>query len=155
MAIRKILLETDETLRKKSRSVTDFNQRLWDILDDMSDTLTEANGTGLAAPQVGILRRIVIIDVGEGQVEYINPEIIESEGEQKEVEGCLSIPGQWGIVARPQKVRVKAQDRYGKPFTAEGEDLLAIAFCHEIDHLDGILYTDKVIEMVQPEELER
>lgn len=155
MAIRNILTEENdsETLRKKSREVTEFGKRLGILLDDMVETLHDADGVGLAAPQIGVLKRVVVIDVGEGVIELVNPIIIKEEGEQQAAEGCLSIPGEYGITKRPQKVTVRAFDRNGKAFTVSGEDLLARAFCHEIDHLDGILFTDHVLRMLSPEEL--
>jgi len=121
-----------------------FDLRLWLLLRDMADTMYKANGVGLAAPQVGILRRVVVIDVGDGLIELVNPEIIATEGEQEGPEGCLSLPGRQGYVRRPNKVTVRALDRNGKPFEITGEGLLARAFCHELDHLDGILYIDKM-----------
>lgn len=139
---RKIVKLGDETLRKTSKRMEKFDLRLWLLLRDMRETMSKADGVGLAAPQVGILRRVVVIDVGDGPIELVNPEIIEAEGEQAGAEGCLSIPGRTGYVARPNKVKVKAQDRNGKPFEIEGEGLLARALCHEIDHLDGRLYID-------------
>ena len=145
MAIRNIVKDGDPVLRKICRSVINFDEKLATLLDDMIDTMYEANGVGLAAPQVGILRRICVIDVGEGPIELINPAIISEEGDQIGDEGCLSIPGQSGLVKRPMKVTVKAQDRSGNTFEVSGEGLLARAFCHEIDHLNGILYTDRVI----------
>ena len=146
MALRNIVKDGDPILRKKCRPVTDFNERLHMLLEDMKDTLIYANGAGLAAPQVGIMRRIAIVSVDDDYFELINPEIIKTEGEETSPEGCLSIPGVCGTVSRPYKVTVKAQDRFGKEFTAKGEGLLARAFCHEIDHLDGILFKDKIIE---------
>ena len=151
MAIRQIVKEGDEILTKKCREVTDFNERLSILIDDMFDTMYEAIGAGLAAPQVGILRRIVVIDVGE-PIELVNPVILEQSGEQKEVEGCLSCPGIWGITKRPMKVKVRAQDRKGVFHEYDGEELLARAFCHEIDHLDGILFKSHVVEYVNIEE---
>ncbi len=145
MAIRNIVKDGDPVLRKICRSVINFDEKLATLLDDMIDTMYEANGVGLAAPQVGILRRVCVIDVGDGPIELINPAIISEEGDQIGDEGCLSIPGQSGLVKRPMKVTVKAQDRNGNTFEVSGEGLLARAFCHEIDHLNGILYTDKVI----------
>lgn len=139
---RKIVKLGDETLRKTSKKMEKFDLRLWLLLRDMKETMSKADGVGLAAPQVGILRRVVVIDVGDGPIELVNPEIIEAEGEQAGAEGCLSIPGRTGYVVRPNKVKVKAQDRNGKPFEIEGEGLLARALCHEIDHLDGRLYID-------------
>ena len=155
MAILKIVtLEDEEILRKQCRPVDKITSRTLTLLDDMYDTMQAANGVGLAAPQVGILRRIVIVDVGEGLIELINPEIISTEGEQEGEEGCLSVPEEVGIVKRPMKVTVKAIDREGKPFTVTGEGLLARAFCHELDHLDGVLYIDRASRMLTPEELE-
>ena len=148
MAVRKILRIGDETLRRKARPVEVFDKRLHTLLDDMAETMYSADGAGLAAPQVGILRRVVVIDVGEGIIELINPEILSAEGEQINPEGCLSIPGRRCTVARPQKVVVKAQDRNGDPFELTGEGFLAIAVSHELDHLDGVLYIDKMIEDV-------
>lgn len=149
MAIRKIVkLGEDEVLRKHARKVDKFDKRLWTLMDDMADTMYEADGAGLAAPQVGILKRVVVIDVGEGLVELVNPEILSQEGTQICVEGCLSVPGRHGKVERPAKVRVHAQTRRGDPIELEGEGFLANALCHEIDHLDGIIYVDKMIEDV-------
>ena len=142
--IREIVKIGDEVLRKKCHSVEKFDAKLHALLDDMYETMQEANGVGLAAPQIGILRRIVVIDVGEGKIELINPEIVKTSGEQTGEEGCLSCPGQWGEVTRPMKVTVKAQDRFGNEFKMKGTELLARAFCHEIDHLDGVLFVDKV-----------
>ena len=153
MALRTIIKEGDERLRKKSRPVTEFNERLWTLLDDMYETM-KGDGVGIAAPQVGILRRAVVIDVGEGRHELVNPEIVEQEGDQYGGEGCLSVPGQYGMVHRPQKLRVRAQDRYGKPFELEAEGYLAVAVCHETDHLDGVLFIDKADRMLDPEERE-
>ena len=153
MALRTIIKEGDERLRKKSRPVTEFNERLWTLLDDMYETM-KGDGVGIAAPQVGILGRAVVIDVGEGRHELVNPEIVEQEGDQYGGEGCLSVPGQYGMVHRPQKLRVRAQDRYGKPFELEAEGYLAVAVCHETDHLDGVLFIDKADRMLDPEELE-
>ncbi|MBQ8506109.1 MAG: peptide deformylase [Clostridia bacterium] len=149
MAIRKIVkLGEDDVLRKHARKVDKFDKRLWTLLDDMADTMYEADGAGLAAPQVGILKRVVVIDVGEGLIELVNPEIIEAEGEQVCIEGCLSVPGKRGKVIRPAKVRVHAQDRNGQHIEFEGEEFLANAVCHELDHLDGVVYVDKMIEDV-------
>lgn len=152
MALRNIVKDGDPVLRKKCREVTSFDERLHILLDDMKETLAYANGAGLAAPQVGILKRVALVSVDEDYFELINPEIIAAEGEQTDPEGCLSIPGVCGTVSRPYKVTVKAQDRYGKEFTATGEALLARAFCHELDHLDGILFKDKIIEYYEYEE---
>ena len=149
MAIRKIVeMDKDDILRKHARRVDKFDKRLAVLLDDMADTMYEADGVGLAAPQVGILKRCVVIDVGEGLIELVNPEILWTEGEVVDVEGCLSVPGRRCTVARPEKVRVHAQDRRGEHIEVEGEGLLARCLCHELDHLDGILYVDKMIEDV-------
>ena len=145
MALRNIVKEGDPVLRKTARSVLDFDEKLAQLLDDMKETMYEADGCGLAAPQVGILRRICIVDVGDGLIEMVNPVIIEESGVQEESEGCLSLPGEYGITRRPMNVTVKAQDRNGNTFTVSGEALKARAFCHEIDHLNGILCIDKVI----------
>lgn len=143
MAIRNIVKIGDDVLRKVCRTQLTFDAKLHQILDDMKETMYKAEGVGLAAPQVGILRRYVIVNVGDGLVELINPVIIEESGEQTGQEGCLSIPGQSKEVTRPMKVTVRAQDRYGNTFTMSAEGLKARAFCHEIDHLNGILYIDK------------
>lgn len=147
MAIRTILNITDdnETLRKKSREITEIDDRIKTLLDDMKDTMYAANGVGLAAPQVGILRRAVVIDIGEGLIELINPVIVYKKGEQIDAEGCLSVPGRSGTVARPEKVKVRALNRNGEEILIDGEGLLARALCHEIDHLDGTVYIDKMI----------
>ncbi len=152
MAIREIRKTPDEVLYKKSREVTDFDERLHTLLDDMADTMYEANGVGLAAVQVGILKRVVVIDTGEGIMELINPEIIETAESQTGTEGCLSFPGQWGIVTRPNYVKVKALDRFGNEQILEGRELLARAFCHEIEHLDGHAFIEKVEKFVNPDE---
>ena len=146
--VRKILHLGDETLRKVSKPMQKFDLRLWLLLRDMADTMYKAEGVGLAAPQVGILRRVVVIDVQDdrGLIELVNPEILFSEGEAISTEGCLSVPGRRGTVKRPEKVRVHAQDRKGKDIEVEGEGLLAVCLCHELDHLDGVLYVDKMIE---------
>ena len=149
MAIRKIVkLGEDDVLRKHCRKVDKFDKRLHVLLDDMADTMYEADGAGLAAPQVGILKRVVVIDVGEGLIELVNPEIIASEGTQMCTEGCLSVPGKRGKVERPAIVRVHAQDRDGNHIELEGEEFLANAICHELDHLDGVIYVDKMLEDV-------
>ncbi len=148
MAIREIVTEQEDTLRKKSRVVTEFNDKLHNLLDDMADTMYDVGGVGLAAVQIGILRQVITIDIDEGLIELINPEIIQTEGVQDGPEGCLSSPNEFGLVERPNRVVVKAQDRFGKSFTIEGEGLLARAFCHEIDHLSGILFKDLVSEMI-------
>ncbi len=154
MAILNIVKEGDPTLRKVCRPVVEITPRILTLLDDMRETLIEANGAGLAAPQVGILRRIALVDLGEEIVELINPEIIETEGEQEEVEGCLSVPDVWGVTRRPAYVKVKAMNRNGEEFTVEGEGLNARCLCHEIDHLDGHLFTDNVLHILSPEEVE-
>ena len=149
MAIRKIVkLGEDEVLRKRSRKVDKFDKRLEQLLDDMADTMYEADGAGLAAPQVGILKRCVVIDVGEGLIELVNPEILSAEGTQMCIEGCLSVPGRRGKVERPEKVIVHAQDRKGRHIELEGDGFLANAICHELDHLDGVVYVDKMLEDV-------
>ncbi len=147
MALREVVKIGDDVLRKKCREVTVFDDRLRELLDDMVETLQTEDGAGLAAPQVGILKRAVVVDVRDkhGVIEFINPEILSSEGTQQGDEGCLSDPGVWCVVERPKKVTVKAQDRFGKEFTLTGEDMLARAICHEIDHLDGILFTDRAV----------
>ena len=156
MAIRKIHEVGDPCLTKVCRPVTEFTDRLHELLDDMADTLEEAGGVGLAAPQVGILRRVCIVEDEQGEIiELINPEIIKTEGEQTGLEGCLSVPDEYGIVARPDYVKVRAQDRHGEWFEVEGHGLTARAFCHELDHLDGILFIDKATRMLAPEELEQ
>ena len=155
MAILNIVKEGDPVLRTVCRPVDKITPRIITLLDDMIETLHRANGVGLAAPQVGVLRRIAIVEVDEGEIyELINPEIVEREGVQNEAEGCLSIPGKWGITARPMKVTVRAMDRSGNEYTVKGEGLKARAFCHEIDHLDGVLFTDNVIEMLSPDDIE-
>lgn len=154
MALRNIITEENPTLRKTSRPVTNFDARLHTLLDDMRQTLEQAGGVGLAAPQVGILRRAVIVDTGEEILELVNPEILSSSGEQDGMEGCLSIPGQYGMVKRPNVVKVRAQDRNGNWFEYEGEELTARCFCHEIDHLSGKLYTDIAYRMLTQEELD-
>ena len=152
MALRNIVeFEEGGTNHKKSREVTVFDDKLWVLLDDMYDTMRKANGVGLAAPQVGILRRVVVIDVGDGLIELVNPVITYAKGRVRDTEGCLSFPDQWGYVERPQKVKVTAQNRYGKEIHLEGTDLLARAFCHEIDHLNGVVFTDLADEMVEKE----
>ena len=142
MALRNIVKMGDDVLRKKCRAVTMIDSKTHQLLDDMAQTMHAANGVGLAAPQVGLLKRIVVIDVGDGVIELINPEIIATSGEQIDDEGCLSVPDKFLPVSRPNVVKVRALDRYGKSFTMEGEGLLARAFCHEIDHLDGKMFLD-------------
>ena len=151
MAKRNIVKFGDELLRKKCREVTAFDDRLWVLLDDMYETMKAANGVGLAAPQVGILKRAVVIDVGDGKIELINPVITSAKGKQRDKEGCLSAPDVWGYVERPLKVKITAMNRYGKEIKVEGKDLLARAFCHEIDHLNGIIFTDLADEMIDGE----
>lgn len=145
MALRNIVKLGDPILNKTSRKVEKFDDKLAALIDDMLETMYSENGVGLAAVQVGILKRVVVIDIGEGPMELVNPEITMKEGEQQESEGCLSLPGKYGVTSRPQKVQVKAQDRNGKWQVFTGEDLKARAFCHEIDHLDGILFTSHLV----------
>ncbi|TCU70646.1 peptide deformylase [Tissierella praeacuta] len=152
MALREIRLSDDPILRKKSKEITEITDRIKILLDDMIDTMNEAEGVGLAAPQVGVLRRAVVIDVGEGPIKLINPVITEMKGEEIDIEGCLSVPNRSGTVSRPQWVKVKYLDENGKEKVLEGTGLLARAICHEIDHLEGILYIDKIIEEVEIEE---
>ena len=161
MATRNILTREEPGLYKKCRPVTVFDGRLHQLLDDMAETLQQANGVGLAAPQVGVLRRAVLVietNVPEGEDEYIleliNPEILESDGEQEGAEGCLSVPGEYGLVKRPMYVKVRAQDRNGDWFEVEGEGLTARCFCHEIDHLEGIVFTSRAERMLTKEEIE-
>ena len=152
MAIRNIRTDEDAILRKKSRPVEVFDDRLFDLLDDMAETMYNADGVGLAAVQVGVLRRVVVIDIGEGLMELINPEIVEEEGIQCDVEGCLSLPGKQAYTMRPMSVKVKAQNRDGNWCVYKGTGLKAKAFCHEIDHLDGILYVDKIAKQEEVEQ---
>ena len=155
MAIVKILTQDDPALSKICHPVTKFDERLWGLLDDMKDTLIESNGVGLAAPQIGIIRRVVLVINEQDEImEIINPEIIEQSGEQEGFEGCLSVPGMVGIVKRPMYVKIKAQDRNGEWYEAEGTGLTARCFCHELDHLDGHLFTDRTIRYLTPEEVE-
>ena len=155
MALRKIVLQGDESLTKVCRPVTDFNSRLHTLLDDLKDTLLDSGGVGLAAPQVGILRRVCVVQNEDDEViELINPEIIYTEGEQTGLEGCLSVPGKYGIVTRPEVVRVRAQDRNGDFFEVEDSDLTARCFCHEIEHLDGHLFVEHTDHLMTEEELE-
>ncbi len=153
MAILNILKEGDETLRKTSRPVTEITPRILTLLDDMKDTMHKAEGCGLAAVQVGVLRRVVVIEVEDGVTyEMINPEIIDRKGKQEETEGCLSVPGRWGITRRPAKVTVRYQNRDGETCELTGEGLLARAICHETDHLDGKLFVDEMIEEIRPDD---
>lgn len=159
MAILNIVTEEDDILRKKSKPVTEITPRIITLLDDMKDTLIKTGGVGLAAVQVGVLKRIYIIDIGveEGKneiLEFINPEIIKTKGHQEEAEGCLSVPGKYGITSRPAIVTVRATDRNGNTFEYTGKEIFARCLCHEYDHLDGILYIDNVIEMLDPEDVE-
>ncbi len=153
MGLRKILTDAEPALHKVCRPVERFDRRLHKLLDDMKETLAEANGVGLAAPQVGILRRVVIVDTGEEVLELVNPELLETDGEQEGAEGCLSVPGKYGLVKRPYYAKVRAQDRNGEWFEAEGEELIARCFCHELDHLDGIVYTQIMERFLTDEEL--
>ncbi len=146
MAVRNIVKNGDDVLRKVCRTQTDFDERLAQMLDDMAETMYKADGVGLAAPQIGVLRRVCVIDVGEGLIELVNPVILQSSGSQTGEEGCLSFPGEFGKVKRPMNVTVKAQDRNGNTFTVKGSGLKARALCHEIDHLDGIVYKDRLIK---------
>lgn len=155
MAILNIVKEGDPVLRKICRPVTEITPRTLQLLEDMKETLHKADGCGLAAPQVGVLRRIALVEVEKGKLyELINPEIIAREGTQNEMEGCLSIPGEWGITERPEKVTVRAMNRNGEMYEVSGEGLMARALCHELDHLDGVLYKDKAIHMLTKEEIE-
>ena len=156
MALRKILTDKEPALHKVCKPVTSFDKKLHKLLDDMAETLIESGGVGLAAPQVGILRRVFLVDVGVEEneiVEFINPEIIETDGEQVGPEGCLSVPGKYGLVKRPYYAKVRAQDRNGEWFEAEGEELIGRCFCHENDHLDGIIYTQVMDRFLTDEEL--
>ena len=152
MAIRQIRQIGDEVLRKKSKEVKEITPRIKELVEDMIDTMYDARGVGLAAPQVGILKRIVVIDIGEGPMVLINPEIVESNGSQVGEEGCLSVLGRRGIVDRPSYVKLRALNEEGEEVEYEGTELLARAFCHELEHLDGVLYVDKMIEEVFDEE---
>ena len=153
MGLRKILTVKEPSLHKMCRPVEKFDGKLHKLLDDMKETLLDAGGVGLAAPQVGILRRVVVVDTGEEILELVNPELLETSGEQVGAEGCLSVPGKYGLVKRPMVARVRAQDRNGDYFEAEGEELIARCFCHEIDHLDGIVYTEVMERYLTEEEL--
>ena len=153
MGLRRILTDKESSLHKVCKPVTKFDWRLHKLLDDMAETLAVANGVGLAAPQVGILRHVVNVDTGEGILELINPTLVETDGEQIGPEGCLSVPGKYGLVKRPYYAKVRAQDRYGEWYEAEGEELIGRCFCHELDHLDGILYTEIMERFLTEEEL--
>lgn len=155
MALRKIMTEKDPALHKVCRPVTEFNDRLHRLLDDMTETLRQANGVGLAAPQVGILRRAVVVETGEeNMLELVNPRILEQSGEQDGAEGCLSVPGKWGMVKRPNYVKLQAQDRFGNWFEVEAEALIARCFCHELDHLDGHIFTELTDRLYTQQELD-
>ena len=154
MGLRKILTDKDPALHKVCKPVEVFDKKLHKLLDDMRETLIDSNGVGLAAPQVGILRRVVLVDIGDEILELINPEMLETDGEQVGPEGCLSVPGKYGLVKRPYWAKVHAQDRYGDWYEAEGEELIARCFCHELDHLDGIVYTEVMDRFLTAEELE-
>ena len=154
MGLRKILTDKDPALHKVCKPVTSFDAKLHKLLDDMAETMQEANGVGLAAPQVGILRRVVVVLGDEDEIlELVNPEILETSGEQTGPEGCLSVPGKFGMVTRPNVVKIKAQDRFGDWYEYEGEELMARAFCHEIEHLDGHLYVEHIDKFLTQEEL--
>ena len=153
MGLRKILTDKDPALHKVCRPVTSFDKKLHKLLDDMGETMRDANGVGLAAPQVGILRRVVTVDVGDEILELVNPTLVETDGEQIGAEGCLSVPGKYGLVKRPYYAKVRAQDRHGEWFEAEGEELIGRCFCHELDHLDGIVYTEVMERFLTEDEL--
>ena len=154
MGLRKILTVSEPSLHKVCKPMVNFDNRLFRLLEDMKETLIDSGGVGLAAPQVGILRRVVLVDTGEEILELINPEMLETSGEQVGPEGCLSVPGKYGLVKRPNFAKVRAQDRYGDWYEAEGEELIARCFCHELDHLDGIIYTEVMERYLTEEELE-
>ena len=154
MGLRKILTDKDPALHKVCKPVEKFDKKLHKLLDDMRETLIDSNGVGLAAPQVGILRRVVLVDIGDEILELINPEMLETDGEQVGPEGCLSVPGKYGLVKRPYWAKVRAQDREGNWYEAEGEELIARCFCHELDHLDGIIYTEVMERFLTDEELQ-
>ena len=151
MGLRKILTDKDPALHKVCKPMVNFDGRLYKLLDDMRETLIDSGGVGLAAPQVGILRRVVLVDTGEEILELINPTLVETDGEQEGPEGCLSVPGKYGLVKRPYYAKVRAQDRHGNWYEAEGEELIARCFCHQLDHLDGIVYT-QVMERLLTDE---
>ena len=153
MGLRTILTDKEPALHKVCRPVEKFDGKLHKLLDDMAETMQNANGVGLAAPQVGILRRVVVVDTGDGVLELVNPTLLETDGEQVGAEGCLSVPGKYGLVKRPYYAKVRAQDRNGDWFEAEGEELIARCFCHELDHLDGIVYTEVMERFLTEEEL--
>ncbi len=154
MGLRKILTDAEPALHKVCKPVINFDDRLFRLLEDMRDTLIDSGGVGLAAPQVGILRRVVLVDTGEEILELVNPTLVETDGEQEGPEGCLSVPGKYGLVKRPYYAKVRAQDRNGNWYEAEGEELIARCFCHELDHLDGIVYTEIMERYLTDEEME-
>ena len=154
MGLRKILTDKEPSLHKVCRPVEKFDGKLHKLLDDMVETMIDAHGVGLAAPQVGILRRIVVVNTGEEVLELVNPTLLETDGEQMGAEGCLSVPGKYGLVKRPYYARVRAQDRFGDWYEVEGEELIARCFCHELDHLDGIVYTEVMERFLSDEELD-
>ena len=153
MGLRKILTVSEPALHKVCKPMVNFDNRLFRLLEDMRETLIDSGGVGLAAPQVGILRRVVLVDVGDEILELVNPTLLETDGEQIGAEGCLSVPGKYGLVKRPYWAKVRAQDRNGNWFEAEGEELIARCFCHELDHLDGIIYTDVMERYLTEDEL--
>ena len=153
MGLRKILTDMDPALHKVCKPVTSFDAKLHKLLDDMGETMRDANGVGLAAPQVGILRRVVTVDLGDEILELVNPSLVQTDGEQVGAEGCLSVPGKYGLVKRPYYAKVKAQDRFGNWFEVEGEELIGRCFCHELDHLDGIVYTEVMERYLTEDEL--
>lgn len=154
MALRKIMTYKEPSLHKVCKPVLSFDFKLHRLLDDMRETLEDAQGAGLAAPQVGILRRVVLVDTGEEILELVNPVLLETSGEQEGPEGCLSIPGKWGLVKRPWYAKVRAQDRYGNWFEAEGEEIVARCFCHELEHLDGHLYSERVVRWMTDDDVD-
>ena len=154
MGLRKILTDAEPALHKVCKPVINFDGRLHSLLEDMKETLIDSGGVGLAAPQVGILRRVVLVDIGDEILELVNPTLVSTDGEQEGPEGCLSIPGKYGLVKRPYYAKVRAQDREGNWYEAEGEELIARCFCHELDHLDGIVYTEVMERFLTDEELE-
>ena len=153
MGLRKILTDKDPALHKVCKPVTSFDAKLHKLLDDMGETMQDANGVGLAAPQVGILRRVVTVDLGDEILELVNPSLLETDGEQVGAEGCFSVPGKYGLVKRPYYAKVRAQDRDGNWYEVEGEELIGRCFCHELDHLDGIVYTEVMDRFLSEEEL--
>ena len=154
MGLRRIHTDKEPALHKTCKPVTSFDWRLHKLLDDMRETLIDSNGVGLAAPQIGIIRRVVLVDNGEEILELVNPTLVETSGEQCGPEGCLSVPGRYGLVTRPYRAKVRAQDRFGEWYEAEGEEIIARCFCHELDHLDGIVYTQVMQRFLTDEELE-